>query len=296
MAVLSLIGRIISAIALASVLVAAPAFSAEEVAAEEYTLVYKFHAGEVVQSKVTHLVTVETKIRGVEQVARTRSISTKSWRIEEVAADGSIRFTHYVDDVDMWQSVTGREEVKYNSQTDQTPPPGYEAVAASVGKPLAVVTISPTGRILQRENSQKQFNPGIGELTVPMPEGPVKIGDEWNMPDEISLKEEGGAVKKINLRQVYRLQKVETGVATIQVETQVLTPLKDAKLQTELVQRLQKGTVRFDIDAGRLILKQMDMNENILGFNGAESSMHYVARFSEEMDNAEKVARKEEQQ
>jgi len=274
-----------------------PLFAADQPtpAAEEYTLVYKYHAGEVVQSKVTHLVTVQTKIKGVEQIARTRSISTKSWKIESIDADGNIRFTHQVDDVDMWQSVTGRPEVKYNSQQDKTPPQGYEHVADSVGKPLATVTITPNGRELKekRESAQKQFNPGIGELTVPLPEKPVKIGAEWNMPTEIALKDEDGVVKKINLRQVYRLLKVETGVATIQVESQVITPLKDAKMQTELVQRLQNGTVRFDIDAGRLLLKQMDMNENILGFNGADSSMHYVARFSEEMSTAEKVARKE---
>src|SRR5262249_24862670 len=147
--------------------------------------IYKFHAGEVVQSKVTHLVTVETKIKGVEQIARTRSISTKSWRIEAVEADGSIRFTHYVDDVDMGQSVSGRAEIKYNSQEDKTPPQGYEQVADSVGKPLATVTISPAGREVKRENAQKQFNPGIGELTVPLPDKAVKIGDEWTVPSEV---------------------------------------------------------------------------------------------------------------
>jgi hypothetical protein len=256
--------------------------TAGDASAETYLLVYKMQPGEKLQSKVTHLVTVETKIRGAEQTARTRSISTKTWTVQSVDAQGNIRFVHQVDDVDMWSAVTGRDEVKYNSQTDTKAPAGYEHVADAVGKPLATVTIAPSGRVLSRSNATKQFNPGIGELTVPLPEQRIKIGTKWHTPDEVLLRQEDGMVKKVQVRQQYRLEKIESGVATINVETQVLTPVNDPKLQSQLVQRLQKGTIKFDVDAGRLLHKQMELNEQVLGFNGADSSMQYLARFTEE--------------
>ncbi|QDU30997.1 hypothetical protein ETAA8_61500 [Anatilimnocola aggregata] len=249
---------------------------------ELYDLAYKFRPEQTFHTKVVHLVTVETTIRGATQVAKTRSVSTKTWKILSVAEDGKTTFVHSVDHVDMWQSVTGRQEVKYNSETDKTPPPGYELVATSVGVPLATVTMDRHGRVLERKNTHSQFNPGIGELTIPLPQQKVKVGTKWSMPDEVRLKQDNGQVKKIQVSQVYRLLKVETGVATISMETQVITPVDDPKLKSELVQRLQRGTIKFDLDAGRLLHKQMDMSETVLGFNGADSQMEYLARFTEE--------------
>ena len=86
----------------------------------------------------------------------------------------------------------------------------------------------------------------------------------------------------IKVRQFYRLVLVRTGVATISLETQVLTPVRDPKILSQLVQRMQKGTIKFDIDAGRLLHRQMDLNESILGFSGPESHMNYLSRTTEE--------------
>lgn len=263
----------------------AEAKSAEPTPAENtelHELAYKFRPDQTFHTKVVHLVKVETTIKGQTQTATTRSMSTKTWKIEGVADNGNITFVHSVDHVDMWQSVTGRQEVKFNSATDEKPPPGYELVAASVGIPLATVTMDRYGRVLERKNTHSQFNPGIGELTIPLPQQKVKIGTKWSMPDEVKLKQEDGRMKKIQVMQVYKLLKVETGVATISMETQVITPVNDPKLKSELVQRLQRGTIKFDLDAGRLMHKQMDMSESVIGFNGADSQMEYLARFTEE--------------
>lgn len=260
---------------------------AKEKLAPTYTLAYKFKAGEQARTKVVHLVTVETKIKGATQTAKTRSVSTKLWRIKDVDAQGQIVFEHLVDHVEMWSSVSGRQEVRYDSNSEEQPPPGYEHVATSVGKVLATVTMDAHGRVIARTNAQPQFNPGIGELTIPFPNQPVKVGATWGIPDELKIRLEDGTLKRVQTRQQYKLEKVEAGVATITVETQVLTPVSEPKIQAELVQRLQRGTIKFDLDAGRLIHKQMDMDEEVFGFNGADSHMQYLARFTEEPVEAE---------
>jgi len=40
----------------------------------------------------------------------------------------------------------------------------------------ATVTINKFGRVLKRQSDLPQFNPGLGELTIPFPEKEVKIG------------------------------------------------------------------------------------------------------------------------
>jgi hypothetical protein len=259
---------------------------AKEKLAPAYTLAYKFTPGEDARTKVVHLVTVETKIKGSTQTAKTRSVSTKTWRIKSIDKDGNFVFEHLVDSVEMWSSVSGRQEVRYDSTSGEKPPAGYEHVASSIGKVLAVVTMTPHGRVLSRTDSQPQFNPGIGELTIPFPDQPIKPGVTWSIPDEIKIRLDDGTLKRVQTRQQYKLQKVEAGVATISVQTQVLTPVSEPKIQAELVQRLQHGTIKFDLEAGRLIHKQLDMDEEVFGFNGADSHMQYLARFTEEPADA----------
>jgi hypothetical protein len=250
--------------------------------APTYRLAYKFAAGEQLRTKVVHLATVETKIKGVAQKTESRTVSTRLWRIKQVTSKGEIVFENVVERVEMWNNVEGRKEVRYDSAVDKEPPAEFQLVAASIGKVLATVTINPHGRILSRQDAQRQFNPGIGELTIPFPETPVKTGASWSIPDEVRVKLEDGTVKKVQTQQKYRLEKVEAGVATISLETQVLTPVNEPQVQVELVQRLQRGTIKFDVDAGRLIHKQLDMDQSVFGFSGADSHMQYLARFTEE--------------
>lgn len=257
---------------------------------QTHLLTYRAQVGETIRWKVTHLVTVDTKIRGGEQTAKTRSVSTKSWRVTEADADGNLSFVYTVEDVDMWQNVTGRQEVRYNSRTDETPPREYELAAKSVGVPLATVTINRFGRVLKRDSEQPQFNPGLGELTLPLPERAIKIGTKWNVPEEIKIRLEDGRVQRVQTRQTYSLDKVETGVATIGVKTEVLTPVDDPKVHAQLVQRLTNGAIKFDLDAGRVIARQMDLDETVIGFSGADSVMQYLARLTEELATAEKAA------
>jgi len=250
-----------------------------------YRLAYRFSAGDVLRTKVVHLAKVETKIKGVAQTTSSRTVSTRAWRIHDVDAAGNITFDNTVEHVEMWNSVEGRQEAHYDSATDKNPPPEFTNVAASIGKVLATVKIDPQGRILSRTNAQPLFNPGIGDLTIPFPPAdkqPIKAGVTWSIADELKVSVEDGTIKKVQTQQQYRLDKIEAGVATITVATQVLTPINDPKVQSQIVQRLQRGTIKFDIDAGRLLHKQMDIDQEVFGFSGAESHMQYLARFTEE--------------
>src|SRR4051812_18234170 len=61
-----------------------------------FKLAYHFAPGEVVRTKVVHLATVETKIKGTAQTTKSRTISTRVWRIKEVDAKGDIMFDNVV--------------------------------------------------------------------------------------------------------------------------------------------------------------------------------------------------------
>ena len=256
-----------------------------ESAAAKYLLRYKFHAGEEIRSKVAQLATVETTIGGTTQTTDLKSYSTKLWRITAVNAAGNMTIEHSVENVDMRNRMSGRQEVHYNSRTDLIAPLGYEDVAKSIGKVLSVVTIGPGGNVIKRDDKQlRAISEHTGSVLIPpLPKDPAAIGLVWSAPLEVNVALEGGAVKPIRTRQRYELEKVERGVATIAVETQILTPVNDPKIRVQLMQRLSKGHIRFDIDAGRIVSQRTDLDQRMLGFSGPDSSMHYVATFTEDL-------------
>ena len=260
-----------------------------------YELRYKFRQDETLRWEVNHLVTVETAIQGTTQKAETGSRSTKTWRIISVDTEGNAVFVHSVEDVDMWQRVTGRQEIRYNSSTDDKVPPEYENVAASVGVPLSTITLSTVGEVIERNDRKGSKQEQHAIVTMPFPGHPVRIQDQWETPYVIPVRTPNGTLINIQARQVFRLEKVVAGLATISLDTEVLSPVKDPRIRAQLVQRLLGGTIKFDIDAGCVRRQRMELKESVLAFSGAESSMDYKARFTEDLVEVDLAAISSEQ-
>ena len=252
--------------------------------ARKYTLRYKFHPGQTLRWKVTHLATVRTTVSGTTQTAELVSISVKAWRVTDAKPDGTATFVHRVDSVDMRHKLTGRHEIRYNSQTDKEPPAGFQSVAKSVGVPLAVVTMDARGKIVKRERKVEQ--PGQqndGPMAIPLPEEAIAVGHAWSELYDVDVPLEEGGVKKVKTRQTFKLLSVKTGVATIEVATNVLTPNLPPAVEAKLIQQASAGTIRLDLDAGCILGQQMDLDRRVIGFRGDASSLHYLTRFTEKL-------------
>lgn len=295
----------------AASLAAMVAFSAAAGEAEKYTLRYKFHPGETLRWNVEHQSKVRATVSGSTQETETLSISVNAWKVADVQPDGTATFEHRVEWVDMRQTLTGRKEVRYDSRTGGKPPVGFEDAARSVGVPLSIVTMDPQGKVLQRRDTKprpavaqaksavdKSAPQNEGWITIPLPDGQVPVGYTWSLPQDFDVPLPGGGVKKVKAVQQFTLEGVKTGVATIRVSTEILTPVSDPAVESQLVQRETAGTVRFGIDEGRVLGQQMDIDKHVVGFRGDASSIHYENRFSErllaeEARTAEKNGNKE---
>jgi len=281
--------------ALLAVLCLSPAVTqaAEETAKPRYLLRYKFTQGEKVRWQVEHLATVRNTVAGTTHTAETKSKSVKGWEILKFDDQGNATFTHLVSSVDMLQKLTGRQEVRYNSVTDEKPPLVFEQVAADVGVPLSEIIINPRGETIKREEKRDRPQPSTGQITILLPEDEVGVGDEWKFPYTEKVAHQDGRVKEVKTRQRFKLVKVSNGIATISVETQVLTPIHDPVIEAQLAQRETKGSVRFDIEQGRIVSQRMDVDKRVHGSQGDASLMHYVSRFTEEIIRGEpKTARR----
>jgi hypothetical protein len=248
---------------------------------DEFLLRYSLKPQSKIVSQVTHLAKTNTKINEVEQISQSRTVSKKVWTVTNVAPNGDMTFVHQVDAVDMSQQVGDGEELTYNSATNDVPLEVFKKVAESIGKPLATVTISPSGQVVSRSDEATGTNLGMGDITIPLPEKAVKVGDKWETSREIKIRREDGTPKNVKIRELYTLEKASAGVAVISIRSEPLTPLSEPELEAQALQQMSNGEIRFDLDAGRLISKNLVWDKTVVGFSGTGSIMDYSARLDE---------------
>jgi hypothetical protein len=154
-----------------------------------------------------------------------------------------------------------------------------------VGKLLTTITIDPTGKLLRREKvNQVGVDNLNAQIVMPLPEQPIGVGEPWSVPVDVPVSLDGTSAnsKPLTVKNRYQLEKVENGIAVISVQT-VLPPVNDPRIRAQLIQRMTKGTIRFDIQAGRMLSQHTDLDEQVIGFSGPNSSLQYLGRFSEEL-------------
>lgn len=259
-----------------------------------YRLRYRFSADESIRYQVTHVAKTKTRIRGSEEAAQVHTVSEKVWQVTKADSSGDMTFVHSVDSVEMTQQAGAGEEIRWSSRSGETPPIMFESVMDQLQKPLSTVTISPRGQELSRQtHAGTEAQLGMGGLTIPLPEEAIPVGHSWSEPREIKARGESGEVKVIKARDTYTLEKVQTGVATLKVKSEILTPIEEASVKAQIVQQLSNGTIRFDIDNGRFLSKQLDWDETVVGFQGPNSLMEYRARLTEQLiDGPVRTAKK----
>ena len=250
-----------------------------------YLLRYHFKPGETVRWNVFRQGRTQTSVSGTTQISETITKSTKMWKIIEVNKDGSFVFENQTEGVDMWHKMTGCDEVHFNSKEDKEPPHGFEGALDRIGKPLARITLDPLGNIKKRVELVEKHTEDekVTPLTIPLPKEAISLGHVWRIRDDVYVSLENKTTKKIRIHQAFTLKEVKDDVATIDVQTQILTPVHNPEIEVKLINQCMHNTIRFDIKLGRIISQTQELDKKVIGFRGPDSSTHYSIRFTEKL-------------
>ena len=250
---------------------------------QTYLLQYRFQPNETLKWNVEHTASTKAQIAGTLEESASRSQSTKVWNISDVDSEGNIEFVHSIESVKLWQKVGNEPPETFDSRTDKSTPPAFAAVRQKIGKPLATITIAPNGKILERTSESTQTSFGVGEVCIPFPETAIPIEHQWYVPTTLSGKDEDGVPHQLKARVNYKLIKVKDGLAYISFRMEVLTPIDNEKVHSQILQHLNSGYAVFHIRDGRMVRKEVEWNEKVQGYEGADSYLQYVGRLSERL-------------
>lgn len=262
---------------------AADRAAANLVAKQKFDLKYRFKPGEEVRWSVEHTASTKTQIAGKHETTSSRTNSTKLWKVSSIDKVGNITFVHSVESTSLWQKIGDEEPKSFDSESNEEVPDEFLAANDMIGKPLAIVTINPRGKIVDRKVPDSNFNFGAGDICTPLPNEPVAMGHQWFVPTEFEATDNNGNRLKLKARINYRLAKVIDGVAIIAFRTEVLTPIETDQIRSQLLQKLNNGYVAFDIQMGRLTTKEIEWNEKVQEYAGADSFLQYTGKMTEKI-------------
>lgn len=253
---------------------------------EKVLMRYKFAPGTVMRSEVLHVSKNGTRINSVLQEASSRTITEKSWHVIE-STDNATTFEYRVDQIELAQQFGESEEIRYSTKdATEKPPVQFASAVDTAGKVISTIQIDSRGMVVARSDSKDPPHMGMGDITMPLPEESVGVGATWEVPREMRIDRKDGTSRLIKFRELFKLEKISAGVATVSVRSEPLSAIADPAEEAQVMQQLSNGSIQFDIDAGQMISKELAWDHQVVAFSGPGSVLEYSARLEDRVVSA----------
>lgn len=248
---------------------------------EAVLLRYSFEPSAVTKWNVVHRTLNNTTMKETTIDTETYSESEKIWKVIQVKPNGGAVIENSVAWVNLWQDITGKPRVSYDSRKDAEPSPGYERVKSMINVPLAQIELDARGNVVNRKDFFPQselqlLNPV--QLTVPFPENPVYVGDTWRVEQTLYIPKPGSTILKVKTVKTFTLESLQDNIAQITYKTRVLTPIHDPTTEAQIVQCRAKGEMKFDVKAGKSLEHVLSLNHSVPHFSGDASIVKHKNR------------------
>lgn len=300
----SVVGRTISrGLAGAFLILCTASLHADD--AQQVNLRYKFVPGQLVRYDVQLNDDYQIQVGEDKDTPYSHQSSVKNYRVKKVEADGSAILELTIESVNLEINQNG-ETFRYDSQRkseegkeseDALNQPVFLAMKALVGKPHLQLRVTPHGEVSAFvplvKGDQVPDNPSqvAFDVLLRLPESPIAVGGTWKEDFEINLPiPESSLRKPVKVQRHYTLKSVEGPLATIELNTKVLTILELPEEQMQLLRRRPSGTIVLDLDRGLLVSKDLKQDNEVSGFSTGPSHIRFQQVISEKLRDADVVS------
>jgi hypothetical protein len=269
-------------------------------------LKYQFQPGQTVHYKVVHKMAIDSKKGRASQTADSEWTTFKHMRVVSVGADEVATLETTIDRIQASVRFDKDKPQTYDSDSNEEPPAPLRRVRRTIGKPMAMTQFTPSGRLvkselLQSEDGEKKRDeveegsnddPNGKNFLISLPETPVRVGATWKDPFTVNVNVPPNLTTPISLNRTYTLSSIENGVATISLETSILTAVNNPAVMAQLIQRAPTGTILFDVKKGIIISRRLTLDETVHEFAGAGSKMRAESTLVEALAEPSNLAAK----
>jgi hypothetical protein len=262
--------------------------------AKHYRLRYQFKPNDLVYYDEHQRSTKTIKGAGQVDVTTTETWARKHYRVISVDREGAGLLELVIDHVKM-QVDFGKKTplVEFNSQSKDKTPRQFQRVKAMIGTPQVRMRLAANGELKKVLLLNRGSRRALGQLRVApetdandpshnflvvFPLESIAVGHTWSDHISVDVRVSRSLLRPITLLRRYSLTSVQDDLATISISTRILTPIRDPKIRTQLIQRTPSVTAVFDLNRGVIVEKTTTVNKRQVGGITEKSSMHVVSK------------------
>lgn len=251
-------------------------------AAPRWVLKYRFREGEVLRYQTSQQVTQQAVAPAGRKTDISKVQQRRTFTVTDVLENGHAKAAMQFDFVRMECQTDDNDPIVYESSmpADQVPRQ-FRSVAKGLSGAAPEFNLQVSGTPLTEDGIEDVAESGGACFMIPLPDHAVKVGDYWSSKIAVKVRLAPGVLRKLNLQRSYRLKQVKDGIAEISFFTSVETPVKSPNVKALLLQATPKGKIRFDIEQGRVLERELSFDNYVLGAIGPNTMLSAQGRTTE---------------
>lgn len=235
---------------------------------------YQFRTGDQLRYETIQKLTQQ----GVAERGRNTDSSEihqrRLFTVQDVQDDGQAKVAMQFEHVRMQiQSGENPPEVFDSKMKEEDVPPRFKAAARNLKAAAPIYTVRPEGSLVNSDGVEEFPEGGQATFMIPLPADPIPVGHSWKTDIVVKVRLDVKVNREVVLLRTYRLKAVDGDIATIGFSTSVASAVNSPTVKAQLLQATPQGEIQFDLKHGRLIRKEIRIDNLALGVLGANSML-----------------------
>jgi hypothetical protein len=270
-----------SLVALAAAIWVSPAV------AQETSWQFRWQKGQVLTYKAEHKTNVEEMAEGAKVTTTSKLNVIKRWQVVDSDAQGNGTLQLTLTSMRNEQTRPNGETVLFDSDNlDKSTPDLKAQMSKYIGQTMAIVRLDVQGRVLEIKQGSAARYEVEPPFVIVFPAVPPKEGLTWLRPFNLTLEPPFGTGEKYEGAQRYQCTKIAGGQANLTLANQFKSMPENPKDQIPLLQKMSEGQVTFDLQSGRLLAVQLNIDRTLMNHQGMGSSYHFQSSYTEQLIDA----------
>ncbi len=255
--------------------------------AQEPNWQFRWQKGQVLTYKAEHKTHVEEVVEKSKVASGSKLSVVKRWQVAEVDAKGNAVLHLSLTAMRNEQTRPNGEILLFDSANPENNSAELrEQMSKFIGQTLAILSIDSQGRVLEVKQGSAARYEAEPPFAVVFPPTPAKIGQAWLRPYSVTLDPPYGNGEKFEAKQSIKCTNLAAGKAMLAIANQFSAMPENVKDHVPLIQKLSEGQVTFDLQTGRMVEVQLNIDRTLTNHHGEGSSYRFQSSFTEKLIDA----------
>lgn len=258
------------------------------VSAQTEPVRFRWQTGQVLTYKVEHITSATHTVKDMKLQTSSKLHLLKRWQVLAVDDSGVATLQFTLAAMRNEQTQFNGEVLLFDSaQPDKSTPALKEHLLPFIGKPLAVLRVDATGRVIEAKVGSLSRYEAEPPFLLTLPTASLTVGQNWQRNYTLTLDPPQGTGEEYAAVQTCTCQSMAGPLATIALKTDFKSMPESPQDRLPLFQKQPAGEIVFDIQNGRIQRARLTIHKELQNQQGAGSSYRFDSTYTEEYVPAE---------